>query len=109
MSLTVLVAVSLCLACGLAQMPAPNLPDTFEAEGEVEFHGAETTDFGRCKKICLSACRDNDAFPHAVMIARDQLKGMGYERESYDDRGEVGEITESVLRYDMNKTFYLRG
>ncbi len=43
-----------------------------------------------------------------VVIARDQQKEMGYEKEEYKERG-GGEITEALLRYDMNKTYYLRG
>ena len=40
----------LCIACGMAQNPPPPMmSDTFQASGEVEFHGAETTDFGTCK------------------------------------------------------------
>jgi hypothetical protein len=32
-----------------AQYPPPSLSDTFEGTGEVEFHGAEATAFGKCK------------------------------------------------------------
>lgn len=36
---------------------------------------------------------------------------MGFEKEDYREAGpgRPGEITEVVLRYDMNKTYYLRG
>ena len=44
------------------------------------------------------------------MLARDQMKNMGYEREEYEGGGgPAGEVTESVLRYDMKKAYYLRG
>lgn len=43
-----------------------------------------------------------------VVLARDQMKEMGYEKEEYKERG-PGEITETILRYDMNLTYYIRG
>lgn len=46
-----------------------------------------------------------------VTLARDQTKELGYEREEYsqDGPGRPAELTEALLRYDMNKTYYLRG
>ncbi len=41
------------------------------------------------------------------MIARDQMKGMGYEMEEYEIGR--GEITEALYRYDMNQTYYITG
>ena len=54
--------VSVLVLCGLgvcwAQVPPtpPSMPDTFEASGEIEFHGAEATFFGKCK-FCLLELR----------------------------------------------------
>lgn len=46
-----------------------------------------------------------------VTLARDQMKELGYEREEYTQEGpgKPAELTEALLRYDMNKTYYLRG
>ena len=56
-----------------------------------------------CVLSCVLVCVPK----HLVVIARDQMKEMGYERDEYERNG--GEITETLLRYDMNKTYYLRG
>lgn len=48
-SLFLLQAV-LCALCW-AQNPPPSMADTFQASGEVEFHGAESTVFGKCKQL----------------------------------------------------------
>ncbi len=44
---------------------------------------------------------------YLVVIGRDQMKGMGYEWEEFEVGR--GDITEALYRYDMNKTFYMRG
>jgi hypothetical protein len=39
------------------------------------------------------------------------MKNMGFEKEDYTGAGpgRPAEITETILRYDTNKTYYLRG
>lgn len=50
-----LLQALLCALC-TAQNPPPSMADTFQGMGEVEFHGAESTAFGKCK---LGACEDS--------------------------------------------------
>ncbi len=42
-----------------------------------------------------------------VVIARDQMKNMGYEMEEFEV-GRGGD-TAALLRYDLKKAYYLRG
>jgi hypothetical protein len=46
-----LATLALLLFCAFAkaQNPPPSMSDTFEGMGEVEFHGAEATAFGKCE------------------------------------------------------------
>lgn len=39
------------------------------------------------------------------------MKELGYEKEDYSGEGpgKPAEITETVLRYDTNRTYYIRG
>ena len=48
-STSLLVLAALCAISGAQVPPPPMMAETFQGEGEVEFHGAEATVFGKCK------------------------------------------------------------
>lgn len=51
MKLLVLACLVAVCAAGKAPPSAPKIPETFSASGEIEFHQAEKTEFGKCKRM----------------------------------------------------------
>ena len=87
----------------------PTLPETFVASGEVEVHQADFTGFGECKFYLRSKLLSWHSWPYIVVeIARNEAAQMGLEKENYNGVGR-DEVSDALYRYDMNKTYYLRG
>ena len=55
MTVSLLCLLAMC-AFSTAQMP-PTMSDTFQGSGEVEFHGAEQTVFGKCTQLAAQLAR----------------------------------------------------